>query len=153
MAGGSLVKLYIYNSGAQQIADFYSQPPTGEILWIGHGWTEFTSDTGYTHEHVGGFYSSNGEITFSETLLEQAIEPKVRLLSPLDKLEILTNQVSALPTEKQVFLLAPSRLSGIALALNAGNLEVAKGVIEQFPTGNDPELISLQTQALQILDT
>jgi hypothetical protein len=147
------MKLYIYNYLSQQIADFYNIPPNGEILWVGESWQDFISDTGYTSEQVGGFYSSNGEITFNQGLLSQAINPIARLLSPIEKLNALTAQVAQLNEIKQVALLSPSGMSGVYLALNAGNVEVAKSVIENIPVGDDIELIALKNDAIALLES
>jgi len=147
------MKLYIYNLNNQQIADFFNTSPNGEILWVGENWETFKTDIGYSHLQIGGFYSNNGSITFDEQLLENAINPFARLLSPVDKLNVLTQEVAQLFTEKQVALLSPSGMGGVALALNAGNLEVAKGIIENIPVGNDQELIALRDYAITLLET
>ena len=147
------MKLYIYNNLEQQIAEFYNSEPEGEILWIGTNWEAFTLDTGYTALEIGGFYSNNGSLSFSNTLLETAINPIARLLSPIEKLNTLTYQVAQLAEEKQVALLTPSGMGGVYLALNAGNLEVAKGVIENIPVGDDTELLTLKNAAIALLES
>ncbi len=147
------MKLYIYNNAGQQIADFYHSEPEGEILWIGTNWEAFTLDTGYTALQIGGFYSSNGSISFSNTLLETAVNPIARLLSPIEKLNVLTAQVAQLNETKQVALLTPSGMGGVYLALNAGNIDVAKGVIENIPVGDDVELIALRNDAIALLES
>ncbi len=147
------MKLYIYNNAGQQIADFYHSEPEGEILWIGTNWEAFTLDTGYTASGIGGFYSSNGSISFSNTLLETAVNPIARLLSPIEKLNVLTAQVAQLNETKQVALLTPSGMGGVYLALNAGNIDVAKGVIENIPVGDDVELIALRNDAIALLES
>lgn len=147
------MKLYIYNHNTQQIADFYQVAPEGEILWVGDSWASFTADTGYSPSEVGGFFLNNGSITFSETLLSNAVNPTARLLSPIEKLNILTTQVAQLSEEKQIALLSPSGMSGVFLALNAGNIPVAKGVIENIQVGDDPELTTLKNDALVLLES
>jgi hypothetical protein len=147
------MKLYIYNNAGQQIAEFYNSEPEGEILWQGDSWDSFTVDTGYTASQIGGFFSSNGSLSFSNALLTNAVNPIARLLSPIDKLNVLTAQVAQLNETKQVALLSPSGMSGVYLALNAGNVEVAKGVIEDIPVGDDIELIALKNDAIALLES
>jgi hypothetical protein len=147
------VKLYIYNNAGQQIADFYHSDPQAEILWQGDSWEAFTTDTGYTASQIGGFFSSNGSISFDNALLITAVNPIARLLSPIEKLNTLIAQVAQLNETKQVALLSPSGMSGVFLALNAGNVDVAKGVIENIPVGDDAELISMKNNAIALLES
>ncbi len=147
------MQLYIHNNEGQQIADFYHAPPEGEILWRGTNWEAFTTDTGYTASQIGGFFSSNGSLSFDNALLTTAVNPIARLLSPIEKLNALTAKVAQLNETKQVALLSPSGMSGVYLALNAGNLEVAKGVIEDIPVGDDIELIALRNDAIALLES
>lgn len=147
------MKLYIYNKAGQQIADFYPSEPEGEILWVGTNWEAFTTDTGYTPSQIGGFFSSNGSLSFSNTLLATAVNPIARSMSPNEKLNVLTAQVAQLAQEKQVALLSPSGMGGVYLALNAGNINVAKGVIENIPVGDDVELIALKNDAIALLES
>jgi hypothetical protein len=44
-------------------------------------------------------------------------------------------------------------MSGVFLALNAGNVDVAKGVIENIPVGDDAELISMKNNAIALLES
>jgi hypothetical protein len=147
------MQLFIFNNAGQQIAEFYRATPDGEMLWVGDSWEAFTLDTGYTPSEVGGFFLNNGSLSFSSELLATAVTPFARLLSPIDKLGILTERVEGLPEEKQVALLSPSGMSGVLLALDAGNLAVAKGVIQNIPVGEDSELIALKNDVISLLES
>jgi hypothetical protein len=147
------MKLFIFNINGQQIAEFYNTTPEGEILWVGDSWESFSIDTGYSPSDVGGLFLSNGCLTFSNTLRATAVNPFARLLSPIDKLNILTERVEGLSIEKQIALLAPWGMNGVFLALNAGNLAVAKGVVERIPVGEDSELIALKNEVISLLES
>ena len=147
------MKLYIFNNNGQQIADFYRTTPDGDLLWVGENWEAFTTDTGYGPADVGGFFLNNHSITFSSSLRAAAVNPFARLLSPIDKLNILTERVEQLSEEKQIALLSPLSMSGVFLALNAGNIDVAKGVIATIPVGDDAELIALKNEAISLIES
>ena len=147
------MRLFIFNVNEQQIAEFFHTTPEGEILWVGDSWESFSIDTGYGPSDVGGLFLSNGCLTFSDTLRASAVNPFARLLSPIEKLNILTQRVEELPEEKQVALLAPWGMSGVFLALNAGNIAVAKGVVENIPVGDDVELLALKNDAISLLES
>ena len=147
------MQLFIFNNAGRQIADFYNTTPEGEILWVGKNWEAFTIDTGYGPADVGGFFLNNGSLSFSSELLATAVNPFARLLSPIEKLNILTERVEQLPQEKQIALLSPLGINGVYLALNAGNIDVAKGVIATIPVGDDVELIALKNEAISLIES
>jgi hypothetical protein len=71
--------------------------------------------------------------------------------TPQEKLQILTAMVSELDDQKQADLL--QGISGVYLALNAGNLNVAKLAVANIPTGNDPQLVAMKQAVLAILES
>ncbi len=143
---------FIFNHAGKQRADFYeSQITDVEILWQGESVDAFIADTGFSIAQLGGFVLEGGTLTFDQALKDAHDAPQEAVKTPQDKLQILTAMVSELDDQKQADLL--QGISGVYLALNAGNLNVAKLAVANIPTGNDPQLVAMKQAVLAILES
>jgi len=143
---------FIFNHAGKQRADFYeSQITDVEILWQGESVDAFTAETGFSIAQLGGFVLEGGTLTFDQALKDAHDAPQEAPQTPQEKLQILTAMVSELDDQKQADLL--QGISGVYLALNAGNLNVAKLAVANIPTGNDPQLVAMKQAVLAILES
>jgi len=145
------MKLFIFNdSTGKQRADFYESELSEDVLWKGQNWGAFELETGFNIDQLGGFKKQNGMLVFDQDLKNAFDNLVLPPKTPQEKLAILTEMVAQLDEQKQANLL--QGISGVYLALQAGNVNVAKLAVQNIPIGNDPELEGLRTMVLGILE-
>jgi hypothetical protein len=143
--------LFIFNdSTGKQRADFYESQLSEDVLWQGSNWSDFELETGFNIDQLGGFKKENGVLVFDQDLKDAFDNPPLPPKTPQEKLEILTSMVAQLDEQKQANLL--QGISGVYLALQAGNVNVAKLAVQNIPIGDDPELAGLRAMVLGILE-
>ncbi len=142
---------YIFNQNDTQRADFYeSQITDVEILWQGESVDAFIADTGFSIEQLGGFVLEGGTLTFDQALKDAHDAPQEAIKTPQDKLRELTALMGGLDLQTQALFLPVS--SGVATALNAGNVPLAVFVVNGIDTQGDAQINALKQAVLAILE-
>jgi hypothetical protein len=142
---------YIFNQNDTQRADFYeSQITDVEILWQGESVDAFIADTGFSIEQLGGFVLEGGTLTFDQALKDAHDAPQEAIKTPQDKLRELTALMGGLDLQTQALFLPVS--SGVATALNAGNVPLAVFVVNAIDTQGDAQINALKQAVLAILE-
>lgn len=143
---------FIFNQNNKQQADFYeSQITDVEILWQGESVEAFETETGFSIEQLGGFKLNKGKLAFSQALKDAFDNPPPPPKTPQQKLVELTGLIATLNYETQADLLPYS--GQIATALNAGQVEVAKVVVNRIVSNEDAQLEALKQAVLAILES
>ena len=144
--------LFIFNdSTGKQRADFYESELSEDVLWQGESVEAFETETGFTLAQLGGFKLNKGKLAFSQALKDAFDNPPPPPKTPQQKLIELTGLIATLDYETQADLLSYS--GQIATALNAGQVEVAKVVVNRIATNNDAQLDALKQAVLAILES
>lgn len=145
--------LFIFNdSTGKQRADFYESELSEDVLWQGESVEAFEAETGFTLAQLGGFkLDSRKKLKFDQALKDAFDNPPPPPKTPQQKLVELTGLIATLDYETQADLLPYS--GQIATALNAGQVEVAKVVVNRIAPNNDAQLEALKTAVLAILES
>jgi hypothetical protein len=142
---------FIFNDiTGKQRADFYQDQLSEEILWQGESLSAFEEQTGFTIAQLGGFVLEGSTLTFDQALKDAHDAPQEAPQTPQDKLRELTALMSSLDLQTQALFLPVS--SGVATALNAGNVPLAVFVVNGIDTQGDPQLEALKQAVLAILE-
>jgi hypothetical protein len=142
---------FIFNQNDKQRADFYeSQITDVQILWQGESVDAFIAETGFSIAQLGGFALEEGILTFDQALKDAHDAPQEVPQTPQDKLRELTALMGGLDLQTQALFLPVS--SGVATALNAGNVPLAVFVVNGIDTQGDPQLEALKNAVLAILE-
>jgi hypothetical protein len=144
---------FIFNdSTGKQRADFYTSQITDvEILWQGESLEAFIAETGFSIAQLGGFKLDNKKkLKFDQALKDAFDNPPLPPKTPQQKLVELTALIASLDYETQADLLPYS--GQIATALNAGQVEVAKILVNRIETNEDSQLDALKQAVQAILE-
>jgi hypothetical protein len=142
---------YIFNQNDTQRADFYeSQITDVQILWQGESLEAFEAETGFSIAQLGGFVLEGGTLTFDQALKDAHDAPQEAVKTPQDKLRELTALMGGLDLQTQALFLPVS--SGVATALNAGNVPLAVFVVNGIDTQGDAQINALKQAVLAILE-